>query len=112
MKLMDLAHGYAKVAMVIRPEHRNFADRVHGGVLMSLADQAFACATNTLDGLYVAVQFNMNLFASPTDGGTVAAECRVVHAGKSIGVAEMVVTDSHDKVLARATGTVANVRRL
>ncbi|MBI4317398.1 MAG: PaaI family thioesterase [Chloroflexi bacterium] len=111
MKLVELSDRYAKVAMVLRPEHRNFTGGVHGGLIMSLADQAFACGTNTLDGLYVAIQFNINFFAVAADGETIFAECRVMHGGKSIGVAEIVVADSRGRVLARATGTVANVQR-
>ena len=111
MRIVELSDGYAKVTMTVQESHLNFAGLLHGGVTMSLADEAFACATNTLDGLYVAVQFNINLFGTAKPGQQLTAECRVVHAGRSIGISEMSVTDSSGRLIAKATGTVANVRR-
>jgi len=110
-RIVELSEGYVKVSMTVQESHLNFAGLLHGGVTMSLADEAFACATNTLNGLYVAVQFNMNFFATAKPGDELVAECRVIHAGRSLGVAEMTVADSSGKLIARATGTVANVRR-
>lgn len=111
IKVVELSHCYSKVVLVMRPEHMNSVGRVHGGLIMSLADQAFACATNTFGGVYVAIQFNTNFFASPKEGDTVYAECRVVHPGKTIAVVEVVITDSHGRLIARATGTSANIDR-
>lgn len=48
MKLVALASGYAKVTIKIRPEHRTFNGFIFGGIVMCVADQAFACATNSM----------------------------------------------------------------
>jgi len=106
MKVVGLDHGYAKVALPMRPAFNNWTGRAHGGLIMTLADHAFSCATNTLDGLYLAVQFNTNFIATPAVDGTVFAEARVVHSGRTLAVGEIVVYDSTERVIARATGTV------
>lgn len=106
MKLMELSRGYAKVALQVRPEFNNWAERTHGGLIMSLADQAFGNACNTLDRVYFAVQFNMNILSTPRVNDTLTAEARVIHAGKSLGLAEMEIRDSQGKLIATATGTV------
>ncbi len=106
LKLVDLSEGYALVEMKISPQFDNWAGMTHGGAIMSLADQAFGCALNTLDRLYVAVQFNINLLSAPKPGDTVMAEGRVTHAGRRLGAAAMIVRDSRERVIARATGTV------
>lgn len=106
MKLVDLGHGYAKVALPMRPAFNNWTGRAHGGLIMSLADHAMSCATNSLDGLRLAVQFSINLLATPALDGTVFAEARVVHSGRTLAMAEIIVYDSTERVIARATGTV------
>ena len=48
MRLIDLSPGFARVAMTMKPDYINFNGMVFGGIVMSLADQAFAYATNSL----------------------------------------------------------------
>ena len=104
MRLVELNTGYAKVEMQLKDQFRNWDGRVQGGVIVSLLDQAFGAALNTLSRIYVAVQLNVNFLAAP-DGDTIYAESTVLHRGKSLGVSEMVVTDSNGKVIARGLGT-------
>ncbi len=109
MRLLELSRGYAKLSMEVRPEHLNFGKLLHGGVVMSLADQAFACAGNTFGKLYVAIQFDINLFGTAEVGETIFTECNVLHIGKTIGVCEMTVTNSKGKLIAKATGNIAGI---
>lgn len=109
MKLLELSRGHSKLSMEVKPDHLNFARLLHGGVMMSLADQAFACACNTYGKMYVAVQVSTNLFATAEVGETLFAECNVVHIGKTIVVCEMTVVDSRGKLIGRATGTGAGI---
>ena len=105
MTVEDLSKGYAKIKMTVKPEYLNFENMLHGGVVSSLLDQAFGCCLNTLDYIYVAVQLSINFMSTAPVGETIFAEGKVVHAGRSLGVAEMTVTDSKGKLIARATGT-------
>lgn len=104
MKLVELRTGYAKVELRLRDAHMNWDGRVQGGVIVSLLDQAFGAALNTLDRIYVAVQLNVN-FVAPPRGDIVHAESTVLHRGRSLGVSEMVVTDADGKLVARGLGT-------
>lgn len=105
MKLVELTPGYARVAMKITPEHLNFNGMVFGGIVMALADQAFAYATNSLVSPSIATQFNIHLISGATVGDELMAECRVIKSGRRIGVSEMTVTDRSGKLIAKATGT-------
>ena len=109
MRLAELKPGYSRVSLKLRPEFLNWDGRVQGGVLASLIDQAFGTAMNSLDRIYVAVQLNVNFLAAAEVGQTLYAEGKVVHAGKTLGVAEMVVSDDKGKVIARATGTTISL---
>jgi len=105
LRLLELAEGYAKVAVKLGPEHANFLGGVNGGLILSLADYGFACSCNTLGQVRVAVQFNMNFLSAPAFGGDLRAEARTVHAGKTIVLAEISITDTSGKLVAKATGT-------
>jgi acyl-CoA thioesterase len=105
MKLVELTPGYSKITMKITPEHLNFNGMVFGGIVMALADQAFAYATNSLVSPSIATQFNIHLISGAAVGDTLTAECRVLKSGRRIGVSEMTVTDQSGKLVAKATGT-------
>jgi acyl-CoA thioesterase len=105
MKLVELSPGYARVNMKLRPEHLNFNGMVFGGIIMALADQAFAYGTNSLVTPSIATQFNIHLISGAGVGDELTAECRVVRSGRRIGVSEMTVTNQDGKLIAKATGT-------
>jgi len=109
MTVEELTKGYAKIKMPVRPEFLNFENMLHGGVVSSLLDQAFGCSLNTLDYIYVAVQLNINFMSTVPAGETLFAEGKVVHAGRSLGIAEMTVSDSQGKLIARASGTTVSI---
>jgi acyl-CoA thioesterase len=105
MRLVELSPGYAKVVMRLTPECENFNGMVFGGIVMSIADQAFAYATNSLVSPSIATQFNIYLIAGASIGDDLAAECRVVKSGRRISISEMTVTNQDGKLIAKATGT-------
>ena len=109
MRLTELEPGYARVSLTLKPEFLNWDGRIQGGVLASLIDQAFGSALNSLDRIYVAVQLSLNFISAAEVGQTLYAEGKVTHAGKSLGVAEIVVSDTGGKVVARATGTALSL---
>jgi acyl-CoA thioesterase len=105
MKLAELTPGYSKVTMKLTADHMNFNGLVFGGIVMSIADQAFAYATNSLVSPSIATQFNIHLIAGASPGDELIAECRVIKSGRRIGVSEMTVTNQAGKLIAKATGT-------
>ena len=103
-RLIELSTGYSKISVEIAPHHLNFLGAVDGGLIMSLADYAFACSCNTFGQKRVAVQFDTHcLSASPLEG-TLTAEGKTVHAGKTTALTEITVTASSGKLIAKATG--------
>jgi acyl-CoA thioesterase len=105
MRLVELSPGHSKVVMKLAPEHQNFNGYVFGGMIMSLADQAFAYASNSLAHPSVATQFNIHFVNGAGANDELTAECRVVRSGKRVGISEMTVTNQEGKLIARATGT-------
>lgn len=105
MKLVELTPGYAKITMKVLPEHLNFNGMIFGGIIMCLADQAFAYGINSLVTPSIATQFNIQLIAGAKVGDELTAECRPLKSGRRIGFSEMIVTNQTGKLIAKATGT-------
>ena len=108
-KLIELTHGYARVTMRVRPEHLNFNGFIFGGIIMSIADQAFAYATNSVITPNIAVQFNIQFIDRADIGDELIAECRVVREGKRYCASDMKVYNQNNKLIATATGTTIPV---
>lgn len=47
VELLETGNGYAKARMLIKPEHLNGGGVCQGGAIFTLADLAFAAATNS-----------------------------------------------------------------
>ena len=103
-RLLEVADGYARVAVIPGDEHRNFPGGIDGGLIMSLADYAFACACNTFGDVRVAAQFSTSFMAAPQTGIELIAEGKTLHAGRKVTITEISVTQD-GKLIARSTGT-------
>jgi acyl-CoA thioesterase len=105
VRLVELENNYAKVTMKLKPEHLNFNGMIFGGIIMCLADQAFAYATNSVITPNVASQFGIHFIAGANVGDELTAECHVVRSGKRVCISDMVVVNQDGKLIAKATGT-------
>ena len=109
MRVIELKSGYAKVTMQLLPEYQNFNGFIFGGVITSIADQAFAYASNSVAYPSVATQFNIHFISGAATNDTLTAECRVIKSGRRVGISEITVINQHDKLIARATGTTVPI---
>jgi acyl-CoA thioesterase len=105
MRLLELSPGYAKVAIRLKPKYQNFHGAIFGGIIMALADQAFAYASNSLVYPSVASQFNTHFIAGAEVNDELTAECRVLKSGRRVGISEIAITNQNGKLIAKATGT-------
>ena len=109
MRLLELSPGYSKVVMKLTPEYQTFNGMTFGGIIMAVADQAFAYASNSLAYPSIATQFNIHFIAGAEADDELVAECRVVRSGRRVGVSEITVTNQDGKLIAKATGTTIPV---
>ncbi len=109
MKLVELTPGYSKVTMKLSRKYVNFNGLVFGGIIFSLADQAFGYASNSMSKPSVATQFNIHFLAAADPDDQLTAECRVMRSGRRVGISEITVTNQDEKIIAMATGTTIPV---
>lgn len=105
VRILDVAEGYARLAVKLEPKHANFLGTPHGALIASLADCALAVACNTYGREYVGIAFNVVFTGTASLEGELFAEARTFHPGRTTNVTEITVTDERGKLIARATGT-------
>ena len=106
IELVEKAGGRAVLTMEIKPEHMNRFEVAHGGAVMTLLDIAMALAVSSLDDTAlgtITVEMKTTFLGPAT--GTVTAEGRCLHLGKSIALCEGKVHGAEGKLLASASGT-------
>lgn len=98
--------GYARARLKVRKEFQNFSSYIHGGLIFSLADQAFAAASNSFGSLALALHMSINYLFPPEIGDELVAEAHKVHLGRKISVYRIKVKNSSGKLIADCQGTV------
>ena len=109
VNIVEIKAGYARLSIKIKPEHLNFYGVAFGGIIMSLADQAFGYAVNSLSYPSVASQFNIYFLSSAKTGEELTAEAVVIRNGRRVSVAEVNVTNQDGKLIARASGETISI---
>jgi len=105
MQMLELAPGYAKFSLKLKPEYQNFNGLVFGGIIMSIADMAFAYCVNSVNRPSVAINFDIQFIAAPKPDDELISEGKVIKTGRRLSIAEMTVTNQEGKLIAKATGT-------
>jgi len=100
IELEDLSPGGARVRCNVRDHHLNGVKCVHGGMLFTLADMAFAAAANSHGRLAVALNASI-AFVKPARGKTLTAEAKEVSRSGRHAVYEVRIVDE--------TGTTVSV---
>lgn len=104
-KLVEVKPGYAKAMLEISDKHLNAADIVQGGVTFTLADLAFAAASNSHGQVSLAVNTNISYFRPPK-GKILVAEAKEISITNKLANYNIDVFDENREHIARLTGMV------
>lgn len=108
MVVQDLGVGYSLLEVDFHEKHLNPFGGIHGGVYASIIDTAAYWAVYgdlDEDAGMVSVDLKVNYLAPIRDGKLIVKGKRI-KAGRSISLAEAVVTDNEGKILALGTSTL------
>ena len=110
IELLELAPGYCRAALRLRPELLNFHGGPHGGAIFSLADFVFGGACNAHGEAAVALTVTIQFVTPPAPGARLTAEARATRQGKRTGFYAMTVTDEAGAVVATCQAVALRTR--
>lgn len=105
IEVEDASPGHAKVKLTLTDQHRNSFNTVHGGVIFSLADVAFAIAANAHGVLAMAINVNISFLKAITEG-ILYAEANEVSRNPKLATYTVTVTDATGALVATFQGMV------
>ena len=106
IELLELREGYSRVAMTVQDHMLNFHGIPHGGVVFSLADAAFAAASNSYGQTSVALNVSISFLAAAPVGTRLYAEATEESLSRRTALYRLSVTTENGTLVALAHGTV------
>lgn len=103
VEIEEAREGYARVALVVRPDMLNGHGSVHGGIVFAIADSAFAYACNSRNAVTVAQGASINFIDAARTGERLVAEAREVALKGRTG-SYAVTVRANDRVVATFHG--------
>ncbi|NTW52556.1 MAG: PaaI family thioesterase [Chlorobiaceae bacterium] len=103
IEILDVQPGYALVGMKIEDRHRNGINTVQGGAIFTLADYAFAVASNADGSTTVAINASISFFKAP-QGAYLRAEAREEHKNRKICGYKVEIKDEDGTLVASFSG--------
>lgn len=101
MKLIALEHGYSAVEMIYDPKLMdNIYNRIHGGAIFALIDEAFETVGQTDGTIGVALNVNVTYISSPSNGTRLKAEATQMSKTRKTASYHITVKDPNDSLIA------------
>ena len=103
IELLSVSPGHARAKMTLHPHHLNGYGTVHGGAILTLADFAFAAASNSHGIVAVAINVSATFMKAGTTG-TLWAEAREISRNFKLGSYTVEVKDDQGEMVALFQG--------
>lgn len=103
IEILEVQPGYALVEMKIEERHRNGINTVQGGAIFTLADYAFAVASNADGSTTVAINASISFFKAP-QGSYLRAEAREEHKNRKVCGHKVQIKDEDGTLVASFSG--------
>lgn len=111
VEIVEAGKGYCKTRLKLEDKHLNAANVVQGGAIFTLADLAFAIASNSHGQLALAINVNIS-YLNSVSSGTLYATATEVSEPNRLGAYDVLVTDDGQRVIARFNGMVYRKKKL
>lgn len=105
ISIIDMSEGYGKTAIIVEKRHLNGVRIVQGGAVFTLADLAFALASNSRGNVSVGLNNYINYIKPAFKGDILTAEATEVSRGRTIGTYEVKITNQKGELVATFQGT-------
>lgn len=105
VEITEVSPGMAKAVLKSEEKHMNGVRRIQGGAIFTLADTAFAAASNSHGTVAVAINAHIS-FLKGAGIGTLTAEAKEVSCNPKLAVYSISVTDETGDLIASFEGMV------
>jgi acyl-CoA thioesterase len=104
IQLVSVGKGEAKAEMIVSEKHLNGVNIIQGGALFTLADFAFAAASNSHGRIAVAANASISFFRAVSTG-KLTAIAKEENSGKSLSTYTVDIIDENGVKIAQFSGT-------
>lgn len=111
IETVEVAPSKSVIRMTVRADMLNGLGGVHGGVVYSLADSAFAFATNNTGVISVAVDCTVNYPAAALVGDVLTAHAVVESSTRRLAFCAVTVRNQHETIVGHFRGTVYRTQK-
>jgi acyl-CoA thioesterase len=105
LEIDEVNTGYCKLHYTVKEDMLNGFHSIHGGVLFSAADSAFAFACNSHGVLTVALDVSISFTRTVKVGELLIVEAKEEHLGNKTGVYDVRTTNQNGELVAWFKGT-------
>ncbi len=105
LQIDEVGIGYCKLHYKVKDEMLNGFSNIHGGILFSAADSAFAFACNSHGVFTVALDFTISFTRPAKLGDLLAVEAKEIYLGKKTGLYDIKTTNEKGELIALFKGT-------
>lgn len=110
IKIIHIGCGKARVGLKIDPEkHTNLNNKLHGGLLMTLMDNATGIAAASVGKRVVTVSMTVDFIKSADAGSIVEAEAVISYMDKSTVNMNMNMYDAEGKTMATGISSMLSI---
>jgi acyl-CoA thioesterase len=103
MRVVEARLGFARTEMTVEPRHLNSVGILQGGALFTLADLAFAVASNSHGVVAVACQADLTWFKA-VQSGKLTATAEEISRTRRLSTCLVRITDEHEELVALFKG--------
>ena len=101
----EITEGGCRLHYTVKPDMLNGFGIIHGGVVFSASDSAFAFACNSHGRLAVALDVSITFTKSAKEGDVLTVEAQEVHLGNKTSVYDIVTRNELGEIVAIFKGT-------
>jgi acyl-CoA thioesterase len=105
IKVSEASAEGAVAVLELTKQHCNSQGTIHGGVIFTLADQAFGAAENAGARGFVAMEMHIRFLRPATPGQRLMATSHRLHQGRNTAFYEIEVRDEANRLIAFVTAT-------
>jgi acyl-CoA thioesterase len=112
VEVLNVDLGSCTIRAIIRPDMVNGFGICHGGVTFSIADSAFAFASNSRGSHAVSIETSISHHKPAQIGDVITAQAKEIHVSNRLARYEVSVTNQNNALIAHFKGTVFVTERV